>query len=80
MARKPLDIDFYAKALFVTIIVPYAIYYMVFVMPTDFLGKLISLLFLGLIEYTFVQMTVREYREAMGKRSYAKPKKKKPKG
>jgi hypothetical protein len=80
MARKPLDVDFYAKVLLITIIIPYAVYYMLFVMPTDIWGKILSLLFLGLVEYTFFKMTINEYNDALGKRKpYIPPKSKKPK-
>jgi hypothetical protein len=75
MARKELDIHFYAKALLVAIPLPYAIWYAAFYLETTIWGKLIALLFLALIEYTFVTLVIKEYKNYKGIRPKYKPSK-----
>lgn len=79
MARRELDIHFYAKALLVAIPLPYAIWYAATWLETSIWGRIIAVLFLALLEYTFVMLCIKEYKNVKGIRPKYKPSKKQPK-
>ena len=80
MSRRELTIHFYAKVILIVIIIPYSLFFMIFLFPNEISGKILGVLLLGLMEYTFFKMTVKEYKKTMGIRPKYKPNKKNSKG